>query len=303
MALYHHSIKLSEKWMKVLRFPLTRLVIAFCITMIVSLIASLVVELLGLPAGLFSFPISTEVFEDIKPILTTLFGCGFALMGYWVFVSLFDGRPTTELSKGFFKQSGLGIALGFGFISLVMVILALLGYYRIDGQNPDAAILMIFLMSIQAGIIEEILLRGYFFRIVEEGFGTWWSVAISALLFGFLHAWNPNASFISSISIALTAGVVLALLYAITRNLWIVIGMHFAWNFTLGGIYGAPVSGGAIKGYFNGILDGPEWLTGGGFGPEASIITVVVFLIFGIYLVKKTIQTNQVIKPFWRRKK
>lgn len=296
MALYHHSIKVSERGMKVLRFPLTRLVIALCILFVGSALAGLIVEGLLVPFG-------KEVYDEMKPVLSTIFQCGFALLGYWVFVSLFDGRPTTELSTGFFKQSGLGILLGFGFISLIMVILAILGYYRIDGQNPDSAILLIFLMSVQAGIIEEIFMRGYFFRIVEEGLGTWWSVILSALLFGFLHAWNPNASFISSISIALTAGVVLALLYAITRNLWIVIGMHFAWNFTLGGIYGAPVSGSDAKGFFNGIIEGPEWLTGGDFGPEASVITMVVFSLFAIYLIFKTITAKQVKLPMWRKNK
>lgn len=296
MALYHHSIKVSERGMKVLRFPLTRLVIALCILFVG-------VALAGLFVRLFNIPFSNEVYDEMKPVLSTIFQCGFALLGYWIFVSLFDGRPTTELSTGFFKHSGLGILLGFGFISLIMVILAILGYYKIDGQNPDSAILLIFLMSVQAGIMEEIFMRGYLFRIVEEGLGTWWSVILSALLFGFIHAWNPNASFISSISIALTAGVVFALLYAITRNLWIVIGMHFAWNFTLGGIYGAPVSGSDAKGFFNGILEGPEWLTGGDFGPEASVITMVVFSLFGIWLIFKTISAKQVKLPMWRKNK
>jgi len=296
MALYHHSIKVSEMGMKVLRFPLTRLIIALCILLVGSLLAALIVAPF--------YPIfGKEIYDKIEPILTPLLQGGASLLGYWVFVSLFDGRPTTELSTGLFKQTGLGILLGFGFISLVMGILALLGYYRIDGQNPDSAILLIFLMSVQAGITEEILMRGYFFRFVEEGLGTWWSVIVSALLFGFLHAWNPNASFISSISIALTAGVVLALLYAITRNLWIVIGMHFAWNFTLGGIYGAPVSGMDANGLFNGILEGPEWLTGGDFGPEASLITIVVFSLFGIFLILKMIKTKQLKQAMWRKNK
>lgn len=296
MALHHYSIKVSATGMKILRFPLTRLIIAFCILFAGGALAALLVDL-------FSNLFSKEVFDEMEPVFSTIFQCGFALLGYWIFVSLFDGRPTTELSSGVFKKSGSGILLGVGFISLIMAILALLGYYKIDGQNQDAAILLIFLMSVQAGIVEEIFMRGYFFRIVEEGLGTWWSVIFSALLFGFLHAWNPNASFISSISIALTAGVVLALLYAITRNLWIVIGMHFAWNFTLGGIYGAPVSGTDARGFFNGILDGPEWLTGGDFGPEASVITMVVFSLFGIFLVFKTIQAKQVKLPMWRRNK
>jgi membrane protease YdiL (CAAX protease family) len=211
-----------------------------------------------------------------------------------------EGRPVTELSKGIVKYNILGIGIGVTFISMIMGILALLGLYRIDGLNANSAVLQILYMSLVAGVVEEILLRGYFFRFVEEALGTWLSVALSALLFGFLHAWNPNASFIISLSIALTAGVVLALLFAITRNLWIVIGMHYAWNFTLGGVYGAPVSGGEAQGFFNGILEGPELLTGGEFGPEASVITVVVFSILAVYLVFRATKSNKVVKPFWK---
>ena len=282
--------------MRILRFPLVRLVIAVSIFFVGSTLAALIVGLVFGPPG-------REISDQIKPFAEVFFQCGFALLGYWFFVSLFDGRSMTELNTGFAKQTGLGLLLGFAFISAIMGVLALLGYYKIDGQNPDSAVMSVFLMAIMAGIVEELLLRGYFFKIVEQGLGTWWSVILSALLFGFLHAWNPNASIISSLSIALTAGVVLALLYAITRNLWVVIGMHFAWNFTLGGIFSAPVSGTEAQGFFNGLLDGPEWITGGDFGPEASVITVIVFALFGVYLIFKTINVGQVQKPMWRKDK
>jgi membrane protease YdiL (CAAX protease family) len=296
MALYQHSIQMGERGMKILRFPVVKLVIALSIYGVLASLAVLILEItkLNLPTADYK--------EWLYPLSNTILNCGFALLGYWIFVSLVEGRPVTEVSKGFVKYNLIGIGIGVAFISLIMGILALLGYYRIDGLNANSAVLQILSMSLIAGVVEEVLLRGYFFRFVEEALGTWFSVAISALLFGFLHAWNPNASFISSLSIALTAGVVLALLFAITRNLWIVIGMHYAWNFTLGGIYGAPVSGGEARGFFKGILEGPELLTGGDFGPEASVITVMVFTILSVYLVFRTIKSNQVVKPFWKGK-
>lgn len=296
MALYQHSIRLGEKGTKILNFPLTRLVIAICFLVIGY---SISYYLSAWIVGLFD----DEPFKYFKETIDVVLVCSVGIFGYWIFVSLFDGKPMTDFGSGFLKQTGLGILLGFGFISLIMIVLSLLGYYRIDGKNAEAAVFLVFLMSVQAGIIEEIMLRGYFFRIVEEGVGTWWSVVLSALLFGFLHIWNPNASVISSLSIALTAGVVLALLYAITRKLWLVIGLHFAWNFTLGGLYGAPVSGTEARGFYKGVLDGPEWLTGGDFGPEASVLTMLVFSIFGVYLVLRTIREKQVKYPMWRKSK
>ncbi len=144
--------------------------------------------------------------------------------------------------------------------------------------------------------------RGVLFRIVEDGLGTWWSVLISAMIFGFLHIWNPNATVFSSLSIAMTAGVVLALFYVLTRKLWVPIGIHIAWNFTLGGIYGAAVSGGDTQGLIQAEIDGPELLTGGEFGPEASLVTVIFFLIVGVFLAWKVIKKGAIVKPAWKIK-
>ncbi len=283
--------------MKVLRFPLVRLVIAISIFMLGNALAAFLLSWL-------EQLINPQAFDSwVQPLAGMLFHSGFALLGYWIFVSLFDGRPMTELNQKIGKNNLIGIILGFSFISLIIGVMAILGYYRIDGLTNNPALFSLFSMSVVAGIVEEIGLRGYFFRIVEEGLGTWLAVVISALLFGFLHAWNPNASLVSSISIALTAGVVLALLYVLTRNLWIVIAMHFAWNFTLGGIWGAPVSGGDANGLLNGVFEGPDLLTGGDFGPEASMITVIVFTVFAIYLIKRTIRENKVVKPLWSMNK
>jgi membrane protease YdiL (CAAX protease family) len=128
-------------------------------------------------------------------------------------------------------------------------------------------------------------------------------VILSALIFGFLHIWNPNATLFSSVSIALTAGVILAMLYVITRRLWVPIGLHIGWNLTLGGVYGAPVSGGEPGGIVVSDFTGPDWLTGGAFGPEASIITLCVFSLFGAYLIRKSIIDKSWVPPMWRRKK
>ncbi len=91
-------------------------------------------------------------------------------------------------------------------------------------------------------------MRGVLFRIVEESLGSWIALALSAALFGALHAFNPGATLTSSIAIALEAGVLLAAVFMVTRRLWMVIGLHTAWNFTEGGVFGASVSGGDAHG-------------------------------------------------------
>jgi membrane protease YdiL (CAAX protease family) len=187
-------------------------------------------------------------------------------------------------------------------LSFLIIISANVLTKKIVGYNLPGVMIPVLIMSLQAGIYEEIMTRGVLFRIVEDGLGTWWSVLISAMIFGFLHIWNPNATVFSSLSIAMTAGVVLALFYVLTRKLWVPIGIHIAWNFTLGGIYGAAVSGGDTQGLIQAEINGSELLTGGEFGPEASIITVIFFLIIGIFLAWKAIKKGAIIKPSWKNK-
>ena len=217
-------------------------------------------------------------------------------------MALFEGRELTELSlSSLLPQLGLGLLLGLIFISIIILIISLFGGYQITGYNKPEVMIPVLFMSLSAGIFEEILTRGALFRIVEDGLGTWWSVLISALVFGFLHIWNPNATVFSSLSIAMTAGVVLALFYVLTRKLWVPIGIHIAWNFTLGGIYGAAVSGGDAEGLIISEMKGSDLLTGGEFGPEASIVTVIFFSLIGIYLAWRTIKKGAIKKPSWNQ--
>ena len=289
-----YAIRLPERGMKMLRFPLTRVILALLF----------LVAFTGLALGL-----AACIRKDLLPPDNNLTGsaiqmilaCTFAWIGYALYCATVEGRSVHELDprKGF-RQTIIGLALGFGFISVVMGIMWLTGGYRITGFNSISALWPFLIMSVQAGIVEEILSRGIIFRIAEEGIGTWWSILLSAFIFGFMHLGNANATVFSSVSIALTAGVILAMLYVITRQLWIPIGMHIGWNFTLGGIYGAPVSGGEPGGILAAQFSGPEWLTGGAFGPEASVITLTVFILFGIYLIRKSIRDKSWIKPLWR---
>jgi uncharacterized protein len=289
------AIRLPERGMRILRFPLTRLFIAILFF----------VSFIGFAIGLASLLSNAVLSPDDRlgaSAIQMVLACLFAWAGYALYCLTVEGRNVHELDprKGL-RQTVYGLLLGFGFISLVMLVMWLTGGYRVAGIRTVAVLWPVLIMSVQAGVVEEILTRGIIFRIAEEAIGTWWSVVLSALIFGFMHIWNPNATVFSSVSIALTAGVILALLYVVTRQLWVPIGLHAGWNFTLGGIYGAPVSGGEPGGILEASFPGPEWITGGAFGPEASVITLTVFIIFGIYLIRRVVRDNSHIKPMWRK--
>lgn len=93
----------------------------------------------------------------------------------------------------------------------------------------------------------------------------------------------------------------LAAIYVITRRLWAAIGVHAAWNFTQGGIYGIPVSGGAMNGVLVPRISGSDLLTGGPFGAEASLPAVAVAMVIGSLILFTAYRRGGFVAPFWLR--
>ena len=189
-------------------------------------------------------------------------------------------------------QLPAGALVGVALMASVFLILSAMGLGVLskgDGlPNLPAAVVA----AAVAAVSEELLLRGVLFRIVEEAHGTTIGLVVSAAVFGLLHGLNPGATLFSDAAIAIEAGVLLALAYAVTRNLWFPIGLHLGWNFTEGDLIGVPVSGGAAPhSLFRAVLHGPDLLTGAAFGPEASVVTIAVCLamslLFGVVVVQR----------------
>ncbi|MES2866579.1 MAG: CPBP family intramembrane glutamic endopeptidase, partial [Actinomycetota bacterium] len=107
--------------------------------------------------------------------------------------------------------------------------------------------------------------------------GTWLALAVSAVLFGLVHLVNPGATVWGAIAIAVEAGLMLAAAYVATGSLWLSIGLHLGWNIATVAIFGTVTSGSESRGAIvTATTSGPDWLTGGAFGPEASVIAVIV---------------------------
>ena len=184
------------------------------------------------------------------------------------------------------------------------VLLWLMGSYHVLSVNPDAVWLPSLLgLGIATGIGEETLFRGVLYRISEEGLGTWGALAISALFFGGAHLNNPNATMWSALAIAIEAGILLALVYHLTRSLWMVIGLHAAWNFSEGTIYGFAVSGFNVKGIVVPSITGSDWVTGGKFGVEGSVVAVAVSACISAVLLAIAIRRKTIVPPSWIRKR
>jgi hypothetical protein len=200
---------------------------------------------------------------------------------YALLVRLFEGRWPRELAlRPGARLFGLGLAIGVALFCAVYAILTLLGVADWRGFNGFSGLPSMLLLAIVGGVGEELIFRGVVFRLLEESAGTLVALALSAGLFGLMHAGNPGSTAVSTLAIALEAGLLLAGAYAWSRSLWLPIGIHIAWNFTEGGVFGAPVSGGKAEGLFGVALSktASPLITGGAFGPEASLVAIAVCL-------------------------
>ena len=151
-----------------------------------------------------------------------------------------------------------------------------------------------FFMFLIVAVGEELMFRGVLFRWIDEKFGFSAALIASALVFGLVHIANPGATWWSSLAIAIEAGLLLGAAYKYSGTLWLPIGIHWAWNFSQGNVFGFEVSGGnAGSTLIIPYIDGPEIITGGDFGAEASIIAVVLGAAISAVLVVSVLKNGR----------
>lgn len=171
----------------------------------------------------------------------------------------------------------VGALSGAGLAAVVIGVLTLLGVYRIsEWGSVSAALAVVGAMSVVA-VTEEVFFRGVVFRLLWGRWGAATALVVSATIFGLVHLLNPAASLWGAVAIAVEAGLLLGAAYLVTGSLWAAIGLHFGWNVTIMGIFGTVTSGSeARESLVTAVTTGPDWLSGGSFGPEASIVSVLV---------------------------
>lgn len=283
-------------WKRILQFPLVALILAFLLMVAIQGLAAGVSYLSGTPLPGLAQP------TDLLFALTVT---GLMVLAYKLIVTRMGENPRDDLPfDGRARDTVSGFVQGGLVFSAIVGVAALAGSYEVIGLSPAEDWLPILVATgLMAGVTEEILLRGIVFRWLEELGGSWVALALSALLFGFLHAANPNATLISSLSIALAAGVLLGGAYMLTRNLWLAIGLHAGWNVTQGLVWDVPVSGVALDGWVESRLVGDPILSGGAFGLEASVITMVVATGYGAWLVVRAARRGNVVRNWWARRR
>ena len=214
---------------------------------------------------------------DSARVIGALIYAAGALLLYRNLVGRIEHRPVVELARRPGTTHGLaGLGIGTLLSCTAIASMSVAGAVHLTGLGEATRLIATFTAAIMAAVGEELLFRGVLFRILEQAFGTFAALLASALLFGLAHIVNPDATLIGALAIAIEAGLLLGLAYVVTRNLWFPIGLHLAWNFTQGGIFG-PASG-KEHGLVRLAFTGPDWLTGGALGVEGSVLTVALCL-------------------------
>ena len=235
---------------------------------------------LGLRAILGGFPKGSPLIFPVLAVAATLavlFARRFLDRRSFVSLGLSNRRAAVADIAFGFCLSGLMAALVF----LLMWQVGAVDGFSIDLSGPAlVAILGVPLaVTILVGYWEELVFRGYLLQNMADGMGMKWAVVVSCLLYGLVHAMNPHASVLSSAIIVLF-GFLRIYGYLATGLLWLSMGMHIGWNYFQGVIFGFAASGqGSDVTLLSPQLAGPAWLSGGDFGPEASVLIIPVLLV------------------------
>ncbi|KFF19414.1 CPBP family intramembrane glutamic endopeptidase [Flavobacterium hydatis] len=280
---------------KIFNFPLTKIILALIICMAFVIIGQQIAgKLLGLT------PLDKNYRNLIKGIIVSLL----AITSYIIFFKKYEKREVTELStNGIARNLIVGTLIGAVLQSLTILVIYLNGSFSIISVNPVSFIIIPLTIAFTIAIIEEILIRGIIFRVMEEKLGSYIALIISALIFGALHLPNAGSTLLSGLCIAVEAGLLLGAAFMYSRNLWFPIALHFAWNFTQSGIFGAITSGNEKS---NSLLvtkiEGSTFITGGEFGPEGTIQAAIFCTIATVILLFLCHKENKIILPYWKNK-
>lgn len=235
---------------------------------------------------LLLLPAIVSVFHPGEALTSFLRRIGilaFLLLSYWAYVRFYEKRKVDEL-----RPTPRGIAIGgltgAGLILLAAVLLFALGAYEVTGyRGLQGGLLSVAGLIVVAAMLEEVAYRCILFRILENAWGTAIALFLQSLLFGLGHIENiedgaSTAELITTVVSVTLVGALWTLVFVLSRNLWVVAANHAAWNFSII-LTGVPLSGlgdWVSLAPIASRYQGPDWLTGGRFGPESSLITMVL---------------------------
>jgi len=239
------------------------------------------------------------VFKIATSFLVTLLVLIASLLGSFVMTRYINKKPFTAIGfsihPGTFRELGMGLLLGFLMMTGIFLVEFGTGHAVIEWRGLGFSDVLWMVVSaavlfLVAAVLEEVLFRGYLFQTMMQAITFLPATVLMAVLFAAGHMGNPNASTYGIINVGLAA-VWLSFAYLKTRSLWLPCGLHFGWNFTQTSIYGFPTSGAAFadKTIVRLTQSGPEWITGGAFGPEGGVLATLALIFCTWYILKSKV--------------
>jgi CAAX protease family protein len=226
-------------------------------------------------------------FEGPAALLQTIVTLLAALGAGFILLRWLDHRPPSALGFGLTAQQAklfaYGLAIGVGV--LLLIVGAMVGFGWLDFRGDAGTIagwlgtlVRDFVLLGIAAAAEEAIFRGYPFQVFAQAAGAWPALLLGAGGFAWAHASNPNVGKVALFNIFL-AGLLLGAAYLLTKSLWFATAIHLGWNWAMASLADLPVSGLEILNtpLYEPRLSGPEWFTGGAFGPEGGFAGTFAF--------------------------
>ncbi|MFI5155503.1 MAG: CPBP family intramembrane glutamic endopeptidase [Chitinophagales bacterium] len=253
--------------------------------------------ILGRLIGLSAMP------ETSRNIINTLADITMAMLAYIITFRTLEKRDIKELAiSNFAHNAGFGFGIGLFLQGFPILILVLLGGYSVIQTNPVSSLLPSFATALMAGFVAELLIRGVFFRLTEEVFGTTIALIISVMLFAVIHSFGKNASFLSVSATSIVAGILLPATFIYSRSLWLPIFIHFARDWAEPGIFGGINPGNSItESWLTSQIKGSSILTGGQMGPQNSIQSLILCAILAFLFLWMGKKKKHFINPIWSK--
>lgn len=280
----------APRWSRFANLPSTRFFLGILVIGVPFVLANAVSKL---------FMTTPELKDFRNPLKTAVLVAAYCLYVLWI-----ERRAVFELSRpGWVRETAVGMGCGAGIVGVVVACMTLLGFYQVNGWGSGMGMLQLLQLHFFVAVLEEVLFRGVLFRLLENVFGTTVALGLSTVLFGMAHVGNPGANWVT-LSCLGVFSVCLTMAFLVTRRLWIGIGMHWAWNFVQGGIFSLPISGTTVwPGVLASTSEGPEAITGGAFGIEASVVTLALLCAMSVALLRITKQRKHWVPSHWKTRK
>ena len=221
----------------------------------------------------------------------------FMIIMLWAFMKYIDKEPLINIGlkvKGRLKDFNFGLLIGLlimGFAYFFLLLINEIVFVKIDFDLNKLLLSIVLFMGVS--VFEEIIFRGYVLKNLLESFNPYVALFVSSLFFSLIHGANPNVTLLGLSNIFL-AGIFLGASYVFTKNLWFPIALHFSWNF-FQAMFGFKVSGLDSYSIIKFDIIENNYINGGEFGFESSVLSLIIIIIFTIIIwkyFKSTVKEN-----------